>query len=94
MKDIKHILLNNIARPLRADKFVITHLRSFAGRARLAMSSVHDSPSSAKNNESMTKNDVISSSISETVYNNVYIIHIMYIYYLHTYIYYILKLNA
>jgi len=65
MKDVKHILLNNKERPMRADKFVVTHLRSFAGRARLAMST-HDSPSSAKNNESVTKNDVISSSISET----------------------------
>ncbi|EFN66838.1 hypothetical protein EAG_00550, partial [Camponotus floridanus] len=30
MKDVKHILLNNKERPMRADKFVVTHLRSFA----------------------------------------------------------------
>jgi len=39
MKDIKHVLLKNISRPMRADKFVITtHLSSFAGRSLLAMS--------------------------------------------------------
>lgn len=65
MKDIKHILLKNKERPMRADKFVTTHLRSFAGRSLLAMSS-HDSLLSAKNNESVTKNEVISSPIDET----------------------------
>ncbi|XP_025266084.1 uncharacterized protein LOC112638471 [Camponotus floridanus] len=40
-------------------------IKTSTSRARLAMSA-HDSPSSAKNNESVTKNDVISSSISET----------------------------
>lgn len=65
MKDIKHILLKNKERPMRADKFVTTHLRSFAGRSLLAMST-HDSLLFAKNNESVTKNGVISNSISKT----------------------------
>lgn len=41
MNDIKHILLKNKSRPIRAHKFVTTHLRSFAGRSLLAMST-HD----------------------------------------------------
>lgn len=65
MKDIKHTLLKNKERPMRADKFVIIHLRSFAGRSLLAMST-HDSLLSTNNNVSVTKNDVISSSISKT----------------------------
>jgi len=44
MKDIKHVLLKNISRLMRADKFVTTHLSSFAGRSLLAMSA-NESPS-------------------------------------------------
>lgn len=58
MNNIKHILLKNNSRPMRADKFIITHLRSFAGRSLLAMST-HDSLFSVKNNELVTKNSVI-----------------------------------
>jgi hypothetical protein len=65
MKDVKHILLQNKERPMRADKFVTIHLRSFVGRSLLAMSS-NDSMLSVKSNESETKNDVINSSINET----------------------------
>lgn len=50
---------------MRADKFVTTHLRSFTGRSLLAMSS-HDSLLSAKSNESVTKNGITNSRISET----------------------------
>lgn len=39
MKDVKHGLLRNNARPMRADKFVATHLHSFSGRAKLARAS-------------------------------------------------------
>lgn len=66
IKDIKHILLkNNQRESMRADKFVTTHIRSFAGTSLLAMAT-HDSLFSVKNNESITKTGVISSSISET----------------------------
>lgn len=37
--DIKNRLLKNEARPMRVDKFVTRRIRSFSGRAKLAMSS-------------------------------------------------------
>lgn len=56
MKDIKHILLKNKSHPMRADKFVTTHLSSFVGRSLLAMST-HDSQLSAKNNDQVIENN-------------------------------------
>ncbi|EFN86949.1 120.7 kDa protein in NOF-FB transposable element, partial [Harpegnathos saltator] len=49
MNDIKHVLLKNISRPMRADKFVTTHLKSFTGRSLLAMASRESSQSAEKN---------------------------------------------
>lgn len=56
MNDIKHILLKNKSRPMRADKFVTTHLSSFVGRSLLAMST-HDTILFAKNNDKVTENN-------------------------------------
>jgi len=56
-KDIKHILLKNMSRPMRADKFVTTHLSLFAGRSLLAMSP-NESPS-INDNEQIVKNSEI-----------------------------------
>lgn len=63
MNDIKNILLKNQTRPMRADKFVVTHLNSFAGRSLLAMAK-HDLISNK--NEQITENNVIIPSINET----------------------------
>ena len=37
MNDIKHRLLNGLPKPLHVDKFVSIHIKSFSGRAKLAM---------------------------------------------------------
>lgn len=57
MNNVKNILLKNQTRPMRADKFVVTHLNSFAGRALLAMAK-HDDVISDKY-EQITENNVI-----------------------------------
>jgi len=64
MKNIKHVLLKNISRPMKADKFVTTHLSSFAGRSLLAMSA-NESPS-INDNEQIVENSKIAISMNET----------------------------
>jgi len=64
MKNIKYVLLKNISRPMRADKFVTTHLRSFACRSLLTVSA-NESPS-INDNEQIVENNEITISINET----------------------------
>lgn len=66
MNDVKHVLLKNMSRPMRADKFITRHLSSFTGKALLAMSTRNELLPSVTDNAQITGNNEQEISMNET----------------------------